>query len=576
MKPSQMPNEGLRSAPLPSELRRGSVGRREALRSSLESRRDVVETGRTAYMRRAGKPSTFTRRLGAAAPPDLYTIAINRMGYGEINGQRAEWIALGGNETQRFEAYVDEQVYPNSIVDTEYEQKVGAAGFTTLNKNLSQLWIDHHVNGSGWSQRSRPIRESELDQFMRAIYSKKQLQEAMVEFWLSHFNMYGWDYWSVHVWPDVINVIRTNCFNNFHTLLRKITQHTSMLYYLDNYASTRSGPNENHARELVELHTMGAENYYGVGDPLSVPRDANNIPIAYVDNDVYEATRALTGWSVNNGWSGRLNNGSFYYDDADHDRFQKNFLGRVLPPDSGQQDGEDVLRYLADHPGTGRYIARKLCQRFISDDPPQSIVDEAAAKFNQLNTSASQIRETLRVILKSDEFKNTWNEKIKRPFDVVVSALRATRANFRWEWNADDVDDFFWNYDRCGQALFTWPTPDGLPDERGKWQSTTPRVMTWRLMLWMSDERNGSGSHRWDVVAKTPSGVNTAEEIVDYWVDRVLGRALDPADRDEMVDFMRAGFGSSSPLPIGSDSDTDARVRSLVALICNCPNFLER
>ncbi|MEM1250259.1 MAG: DUF1800 domain-containing protein [Acidobacteriota bacterium] len=532
-------------------------------------------------MRRADKPGLLVKTNAAAEAPSLFTTAVNRMGYGETSGQKSEWNQLGGNEPERFLGYVQQQLNPSTIDDSVYEGQRSGAGFTTLDKGLSELWVDHHRSGVGWSERSRPIREVELDTFLRAIYSKRQLQEVMVEFWMNHFSMYGWDYWSVHVWSDVVNIVRTDCFRNFHTLLRKITKHPSMLYYLDNYASTLAGPNENHARELVELHTLGAENYYGVGDPSAVPvephPDGTNWPIAYVDNDVYEATRALTGWSVANGSSDRPNNGQFYYDDADHDRFQKIILGLTMPANRKQEDGDDLLRRLADHPGTARHIARKLCRRFISDDPPQNVVDAAAQRFFSRRNSSNQIRDTLQVILESPEFEATWAQKVKRPFDVAVSALRATKSNFNFTWNADDVDDFLWNYDRCGQALFTWPAPDGFPDVRNKWQSTTPRVMTWRLMLWMADERTSSGNYRWNVVSKTTgAGALTAEEVVDYWANRIFRRNLDPLDHDELVDFMANGFSPTSPLPIGNDSDTDARVRSLVALMCNMPTFLER
>ncbi len=563
----------MKPSPAIGQFERGSKERRAAVRQTLEQTEQSTSYVRQSLMRRSGKPAMMTRRLDAAAPPSLYNIAVNRMGYGEIQGQRNDWLALGGDEDTRFDNYVDQQLQPNSIVDTEYDNKLASSGFVTLDKSLSTLWYDHHLGGGGWSNRMRPVREIERDTFMRAYHSKRQLQQMMVEFWLDHFNIYGWDYWTAPVWPHLVKIVRNNAFNNFYTLLRRITQHPSMLYYLDNYANTLAGPNENHARELIELHTLGAENYFGVGDPSAVPLDGNGVPVAYVDNDVYEATRALTGWSVANGSGGRPDNGQFYYEDADHDRFQKIILGVTMPANRQQQDGEDLLRILADHPGTGRYIARKLCRRFIADDPPQAVIDAAATTFNSLAYDNNQIRETLRVILKSNEFKTTWNQKVKRPFDIVVSALRATRTSWQFHWDADDSDSFFWSYDRAGHSLFTWPSPDGYPDTRTKWQSTTARVMTWRHLLWMSDERNSGGSYRWDVEARTTG--DSANQIVDYWIQRIHRRQLDPADRQELVDFMAQGINPDLSLRPFSSSTSD-RLRSVVALICNCPNFLER
>src|SRR5690606_2214012 len=147
---------------------------------------------------------------------------------------------------------------------------------------------------------------------------------------------------------------------------------------------------------LFELHTLGAENYIGVRRQDEVPRDTDGEPVAYVDDDVYESTRAFTGWGVN------FDTGAFEYFPDRHDRFQKYVLGRFLRVDQPSlKDGTDVLDAVAYHPGTARHISRKLCRRLIADDPPQRVVEEAAGVFLAHRDSPDQLRQVVRAILRS-------------------------------------------------------------------------------------------------------------------------------------------------------------------------------
>ena len=180
------------------------------------------------------------------------------------------------------------------------------------------------------------------------------------------------------------DVIRSHALGNFRQMLESVATSTAMLYYLDNYINQVGGFNENWARELLELHSLGAENYLGVMDPFSVPLDQNGVPVGYVDNDVYEAARCFTGWRVDySSWEpGVGQSGAFLYYPAWHDRCQQ-VLHAALHPrrSSALKDGHDVLNAIAAHPGTARQIARKLCRRLIGDNPPQDTVDAAAAVF---------------------------------------------------------------------------------------------------------------------------------------------------------------------------------------------------
>ena len=512
---------------------------------------------------------------GSTSSVDLFTIAANRIGYGPRPGQRDEWVSLGANDDERLWNYVSQQLDPGGIVDTEYlNRKASFGGYTTLDKSLTQLWTEHNLN-SDWPTRTLPSDEAEFDTFLRAIYSRRQLESVMSEFWRDHFSAYAWEGWGWSLWPDWMRLLRTNCFGNFHDLLLGTVQHPIMLYYLDNFQSTVAGPNENHAREMIELHTMGAPNYLGVAPWQNVPLDGNGVPIAYVDNDVYETTRALTGWSVAY-TSSRGNTGEFYYDSEDHDRFQKIILQNFLPADQPDlKDGQDVIRALADHDGTARYICRKMCQRFIADNPPQSVVDAAVATWSSMRQDPFQIRETVRTILTSQEFQNTWGEKTKRPFEVVVGALRATQMHFEWERDGDDIGSFFGRFSETGHALFSWRAPNGYPDSKDKWESATTRVMTWRFILWMIDSEEPGGAFRLKALDQTPPEVRSPNGLADFWIDRILQRPMDPADRQVIVEFMAQGFNPDFDVNLANNS-TYERLLMMIGLILNSPEALKR
>ncbi len=548
---------------------------RQAPEKELKSarQRGAVSTfGRAAAMRSPSSGRSNTLSKSVEAPPSAAVIALNRMGFGPRPGDIDDFNALGANDQDRLAEYVSQQVNPQSIDDSACDARISAAGFTTLNKSQSQLWLDHVESNVSWYERLQPFFEIERLTFLRGVHSRRQLQEILADFWHNHFNVYGYDSWCGPLWVHYDrDVIRANVFGNFRKMMKKSARSPCMLYYLDNYTSSSAGPNENYAREMVELHTLGAENYLGVMRQTDVPLDGQGYPIGYVDDDVFEITRCLTGWTFD------FDTGLFEYRGDWHDKWQKNALGTFIPANQADlQDGNDVLDALAYHPGTARHIAGKLCRRLISDDPPQSVVDAAAAVFHQRRFSDDQLLEVVQTILLSDEFLSTWGEKIKRPFEVVVSAMRASDTQFTVSLDEDECDSMLWQYDQAGQPLFSWRAPDGYSDLREDWQSATPRVMTWRLCNWLVDVEDDGDNHYADVVGQTPGGVRTANEIVDFWIDRVLGRPMTPSDRLELVDFMAQGHNPNFDLPLGSDWDTQERLRSMVALICMSPSFLWR
>jgi|CXWL01.1.fsa_nt_gi uncharacterized protein (DUF1800 family) len=548
------------------------------------------------------------RAEAVEALPTVGVIALNRMGFGPRPGDLAAFDALGVDDDARLAAYVAQQLDPdpNQANDTEYNQRrLGLAGypnpnFVTLDLSLASLW-SQYVSPGGSSPSSRPVEEVRLDTLLRMVYSKWQLREVLADFWHNHFNVYGFEFYAQQTMSSYDrDVIRTHLFGNFREFLEAVAKHTAMLYYLDNYTNTRNGPNENYGRELFELHTLGAENYYGVGGqggvphwpgdpvwPTGTPSAGQFIPAGYVDNDVYEASRAFTGWGVSSA-------GVYAYTAANHDNFQKALLsfGDVnIPPNQlDEKDGKDVFDMLAAHPGTGRYVARKLCRRLIADDPPAALVDSVGALFTAQWQAPDQLKQVVEAILLSAEFKSTWGAKIKRPIEMTVSAMRAGSPNWLFGYSTPgnpptveaDTSSLLSRQSRTGHNLFARVPPDGHPDVEGAWSGTNTRLQCWRLAAWLVDQDiDGNGAtddFRLDllgaVYAAFPTHQVSPNQLVDFWIPRVFGRSLDADQRNELVVFMAQGGNPASALNLDASSTVRSRVRSLVALMFMMPEFV--
>ncbi|MFZ9520023.1 MAG: DUF1800 domain-containing protein [Silvanigrellaceae bacterium] len=428
---------------------------------------------------------------------------LSRVSYGLNQKMIERFVGLGTSDAQRWSAFLKEQLQSGNFSDPDTESRIQALSLTTLQKGVGELWANHYLASrkknmeksadasvpmsAGQEKQSRkarrelalePVLDLEMATWLRIVESPFQIFERMVEFWHDHFHVYGYE---GRVAPGMValnrDVIRVHALGNFRQLLAAVCRSPAMLFYLDNAFNQSGNPNENFARELFELHTLGAENYLGTLERERVGKDKQGRPLGYVDGDVYEAARAFTGWRVEDGTGGlSANSGQFFYFENWHDRFQKIVLGQSLPEhQAAMKDGDAVLDMLSSHPGTARFVARKLCRRFVSDYPATNLVEKVADTFLRQKDSPSQIRDVLMEILTSSEFLSDSTTKFKRPVDFFASILRSGSKRF------DPSEKFIAGYQRAGQRLFGWRTPDGPPDFGIPWQSPQSLIERWRF-----------------------------------------------------------------------------------------------
>lgn len=532
---------------------------------------------------------------GAPEPPPLAVRVLTKAGFGAAPGEVEAFAALGADDDARLVAWVDQQLAPSSIPDAACDALLAASGFTTLGKSLAQLYQDHHVADPPWTERIRPALETYQATWTRAVHSKRQLFELLVDFWHNHFNVYAYDFLEGPLWVHYDrDVVRAHALGNFRALLEAVARAPAMQLYLDNFLNFADGGsgygNENFPRELIELHTMGAAASYGAVPRDQVPGWPN--PVGYCQEDVEDVARALTAWTLDIDWISWLwdggDTGAFVFADAFepglHSTEPKTILGVAMPGGrSAEVDGQEALDLLAQHPATGRNLATKLCRRLIGDFPPASIVDSAAALFTALWQAPDQIAQVVRHILLSTEFLDTWGAKVKRPFEIAASALRSAGGAFPFTLLTADEGvngTFGWLYESAGQVPFGWHPPNGHPDLRGAWQSANPRVSLWRLCGWLIDSDDQGEDRFFDIVASTlATPARSAEQIVDLWIERVFHRPIPAGDRDELVELMAQGHNPTLPLPLETNEwpeYTQDRLRTLVGVMFMSPEFLWR
>ena len=401
----------------------------------------------------------------ASSALDPVSHVLNRLTFGPRPGDYARVAAQG------VPAFIEEQLAPQQLADWVCERVIRHE-CDSLADPQSRLFPRPAAGGDALAQvfpglSEHPARVGELYEYkdkvllddltratlLRAVLSERQLFEVMVQFWSDHFNIdpsKGEAKWLKVA--DDRDVIRAHALGNFRDLLRASAVSPAMLWYLDGRVNRRSNPgekpNENYARELLELHTLGVHG-------------------GYTQQDVMEVARCLTGWTVRD--RKKFFKGRVEFVARQHDDGTKRVLGETIPAGLGARDLDRVLEIVVRHPGTARHLAWKLCRRFIADEPPAAAVAATAAAFT---AAQGDMPATLRALFATPEFRApaVRGMKFKRPMHFVVSALRATNA-------ATDAARPRTDYlVRLGHAPFRYATPDGYPEEAPHWQNT----LLWR------------------------------------------------------------------------------------------------
>jgi uncharacterized protein (DUF1800 family) len=322
------------------------------------------------------------------------------------------------------------------------------------------------------------LLESKL---LRAIESNRQLAEELDDFWFNHFNVFyekGADRFLIPEYER--DAIRPNVLGKFRDLLEATAKSPAMLFYLDNFQSVRPdidasnknrkvkrGLNENYGRELMELHTLGVNG-------------------GYTQHDVTEVARCFTGWTILEPRKG----GGFFYNDKLHDKGEKVVLGHVIPAGGGMEDGEKVLDILAAHPSTAHFISKELAQRFVADNPPETLVGNMAQTFL---ASGGDIREVMKVMLNSKEFwsQGAYRAKVKTPFEMVASSVRALGAEVSDAWAlANQVGNL-------GEPLYRKQEPTGYSNLNSEWVNSSALLNRMNFALQLA--KNGVPGVKVDV-----------------------------------------------------------------------------
>lgn len=375
----------------------------------------------------AGCSPLIDRAVQPALPPDVARAddavwhLMQRATFGPRPGLGDEIRAMG------VEAWIEQQLRPFEIDDTATDLR--------LRRYDSLPMLARDLRAYGRLPDKRLVMDELVNAtVIRQVYSQRHLHEVMVNFWSDHFSIYH-EKEGVRRLKTVDDreVIRPHALGTFRDLLTASAHSPAMLVYLDNVLNEKSHPNENYAREIMELHTLGVNG-------------------GYSEADVLEVARCFTGWSVGD-------NGAFEFKPDWHDDGAKTVLGQSIPAGGGKADGDRVLQILLDHPNTARYVSTKLVRRFVADDPPPQAVDACVTTWRETD---GDIAAVLRTLLHHDAF---WNAppRLKRPLQYAVSTLRATNARVRG--SAALLD---W-LERMGQRPFNWATPDGFPDVQSAW-----------------------------------------------------------------------------------------------------------
>lgn len=442
-------------------------------------------------------------READAAPTDESTrFLVDRLTFGWTQEEQTLADMLG------YHQYLEHHLNYTAIDDSALAPRLSVYEHLGIIPYLSHLLVNVSV---AWEQ----MVEATL---VRAVYSKRQLYQKMVEFWSDHFNVSlftGECAW-IKNWEDEF-VIRPHALGKFRDILSASVHSACMLHYLNNELSVVGNPNENYARELMELHTLGVDG-------------------GYTQQDVVEVARCLTGWDFWRYWTAGANRQMFRFDASRHDFGPKTVLGHAIPAGQGIEDGEMVINILASHPSTARYISLKLCRKFWSENPPVELVDAVTATYTATDGDIKAMLRTLFTTLDPA----AAGPKLKRPFHLVASALRATNATYV-SAGTPVSETMLEQLSTMGHHPFTWSPPDGFPDRTDYWVGLPLARWNFGAKL-MNGEILGVGVDP----AQFYAAATTPDALVDKIKAKMFGGRMTDEERTELRNYLATNPSSNT------------------------------
>ena len=565
----------------------------------------------------ADSPKAWDKPLG---DPEKAAHLASRITFGLRPGD------LDRVRAQGLDAFLDQQLQPERLDDRAMEERLaGLPALSMSTGELIQRYPDPNqvlkrqsIAGGFASRRAggeagpdmggadgmsmgqfgdtpkEVLAELGREELLRAVYSSRQLQEVMVQFWMNHFNIFagkGPDKWMLTSFER--DTIRPRALGRFEDLLVATAQSPAMLFYLDNWMSSapgsegagpfaarprffparpgfwpragvgrpaprnrplpggqKRGLNENYGRELMELHTLGVNG-------------------GYTQKDVTEVARCLTGWTIYR----PRQEAEFTFNPRLHDTGEKTVLGHRIKA-GGMQDGMQVLHLLATHPSTAQFISTKLCRRFVADDPPASLVERTSRQFL---SSRGDVRSVVKTILTSPEFYSeaAYRAKVKSPLEIVASTLRALNAQ------TDGGSQLLGLIARMGAPMFLYQAPAGYPDHAGTWISSSALLGRLNFAALIAENRvPGTTVSLQGAVPQGLSAGETSPEAVDRFSRSLMGTTLSGGSRKAILNSLagaeRERAGAAPVSQNGAAGDGYATLPAVAALVIGSPEFQRR
>jgi uncharacterized protein (DUF1800 family) len=433
---------------------------------------------------------------------------------------------LEGGLTDQWKGWVQRQLKVSEIDDSAIEKEL-AKRYPSVKMSIPDLYKEYpnrQNSPKDWREPGRDLQDVVL---LRAVYSDRQLQEVLAEFWRNHFcidNSPGEA--KVRSWAAADyeeKVVREHLFGKFSHMVFASARHPAMLDYLDNQLSRANNWNENYARELMELHTVGVDR-------------------GYTDFDVIELSKVLTGWQFERGTY------QFKFNDGEHQPGIKRVMGVAIP--AGYNGGEQAIMMLANRRETANFIATKLCKYFVNDAPPATLVSKVERVFLD---SKGDLPKVYEAIFFSPEFvdRGNFRSKFKTPFEFTVSALRAVDAN------VEDPRDTVRTLSRMGQEIYNCPDPTGYYDRAEAWLDSGVLTSRWDYSLAMC-----RGSVK---------GVKPSSKVFE----KHKGKSVDDLYKDVVRELICDDIGDKTRQVLKEAADA-GDIQRMYAILLGCPSFQQQ